>query len=174
MYIRFRVFFFNWSKPTHRSVHNRIPTECFFIKVIREIDSDHILWQRSARKGVLRHHGPKVGVEITWLDWLAITGKLVGESGSWLPVPVASEFDQASVLEPFDDSGLLSGLFGPSTELSSFALTFFLHFDRLFWNQIFTCVCVRPRNAASSARSGKARYCVFWKRLFSSRSWKLE
>lgn len=27
-----------------------------------------------------------------------------------------------------------------------------------------TCVCVSPREAASSARSGKARYCVCWKR----------
>lgn len=144
------------------------------MKVTLEIDSDHILWQRSVRKGVLRHHWPKVGVGIACLDGFAKTTRLFGESASWHPEPAASEFDQASVLQPFDDPGLLSGLFGPSTELSSFALIFFLHLDRLFWNQIFTWVCVRPRNAASSARSGKARYCVFWKRLFSSRSWKLE
>ena len=144
------------------------------MKVILEIDRDHILWQRSVRKGLLRHHWPKVGIGIACLDWLAKIARLAGVSESWLPAPVASEFDQASVLEPFDDPGLLSGLFAPSTELSSFALIFFLHLDRLFWNQIFTWVCVRPRNAASSARSGKARYCVFWKRLFSSRSWKLE
>lgn len=31
-----------------------------------------------------------------------------------------------------------------------------------------TCVCVSPREAASSARSGKARYCVCWKRWFSA------
>ena len=28
-----------------------------------------------------------------------------------------------------------------------------------------TWVCVRPSEAASSARSGNARYCVRWKRL---------
>lgn len=37
-----------------------------------------------------------------------------------------------------------------------------------------TCVCVRPREAASSARSGRAKYCVFWNLRWSAASWKLE
>ena len=52
------------------------------MKVTLEIDDDHILWQRSDRKGVLRHHWPKVGVEIACLDGLAITTRLAGESAS--------------------------------------------------------------------------------------------
>lgn len=43
---------------------------------------------------------------------------------------------------------------------SPFFMIFFI-FDLLFWNQIFTCVCVSPSEAASSALSGSARYCVF-------------
>lgn len=39
---------------------------------------------------------------------------------------------------------------------------------------LFTWVCVRPREAANSARSGKAKYCVRWKRLFSCWSCRLE
>ena len=39
---------------------------------------------------------------------------------------------------------------------------------------LFTCVCVSPRAAASSARSGSARYCVRWNLLFSCCSWRLE
>lgn len=42
------------------------------------------------------------------------------------------------------------------------------HTSRLTW------VWVSPRDAASSARSGRARYCVLWKRLFSCWSWRLE
>lgn len=37
-----------------------------------------------------------------------------------------------------------------------------------------TCVWVRPREAASSALSGRARYWVFWKRRCRAASWKLE
>jgi len=43
----------------------------------------------------------------------------------------------------------------------------FLYLLRRFWNHIFTCVCVRPREAANSALSGRAKYCVRWKRRFS-------
>lgn len=34
-----------------------------------------------------------------------------------------------------------------------------------------TCVCVRPSCAASSARSGSARYWAFWKRRCRAASW---
>ncbi len=37
-----------------------------------------------------------------------------------------------------------------------------------------TWVCVKPSDAANSARSGSARYCVRWKRLFNCCSCKLE
>ena len=37
-----------------------------------------------------------------------------------------------------------------------------------------TCVCVRPIDAANSARSGSAKYCVFWNRRCRAASWKLE
>jgi len=37
-----------------------------------------------------------------------------------------------------------------------------------------TCVCVSPSDAASSALSGSARYCVFWNLLWRAASWKLE
>lgn len=37
-----------------------------------------------------------------------------------------------------------------------------------------TCVCVKPNCAASSARSGNARYCVCWKRWLRAWSWRLE
>lgn len=35
---------------------------------------------------------------------------------------------------------------------------FFFNFERLFWNQILTCVCDNVSSAASFARSGKLRY----------------
>ena len=88
------------------------------------------------------HH---CGVEFTGL-LLARIGKLGGVSGSRLAVELESELDHAT---PFgmplsfdDDPGLPSVLMPSSlTEkllLSSFALTFFLNFDLLFWNHIFT------------------------------------
>lgn len=39
---------------------------------------------------------------------------------------------------------------------------------------VFTCVWVSPRDAANSALSGSAKYCVLWKRLLSCWSWRLE
>lgn len=41
-------------------------------------------------------------------------------------------------------------------------------------NNYCTWVCVSPSVAASSARSGSARYCVRWKRRLSCCSWRLE
>ena len=35
-----------------------------------------------------------------------------------------------------------------------------------------TCVCVNPKLAANSARSGSAKYCVLWNLLFSCCSWR--
>lgn len=139
--------------------------------------SHHILWQRSLMKGDLIplaiHHWPKLCVEITGL--LLPKTAILGVSESWFPAAVDSVLGQAPVEVSLEDPGLLSPLMAPSFELlSSFTFAFFLSLDLLFWNHIFTWVCVSPRKAASSARSGRARYWVFWKRFVSSRSWKLE
>lgn len=48
------------------------------------------------------------------------------------------------------------------------------HSMKLEKSNLFTCVCVSPNEAASSALSGSARYCVFWNLRCRAASWKLE
>lgn len=57
-------------------------------------------------------------------------------------------------------------------ELQKFSSNIFN--DARYFLYLHTCVCVRPRDAASSARSGRAKYCVRWKRLFSCCNCRLE
>ena len=114
-----------------------------------------------------RHQGPKLCVDIGCL----LACKLA-TLDSEFPDTDVSVFDQApaTVELLFEDPGRPSALQESVPELSSLAFMFFLNLDLLFWNHIFTWVCVRPRNAANSALSGRAKYCVFWKRLVNSRS----
>lgn len=50
---------------------------------------------------------------------------------------------------------------------SSAFLTCFFHFILRFWYHVFTCICDRPRDSASSSLSGVDKY--FWSsNLFSS------
>lgn len=62
-----------------------------------------------------------------------------------------------------------------------FIFFYFIVWDENFWffgffngSRVFfwlTCVCVNPKLAANSARSGRAKYCVRWNRRLSCCSW---
>lgn len=47
-------------------------------------------------------------------------------------------------------------------------LLIYLHFVRLFWNQVFTCASVIFSDFANAARSADAKYFCLWKRFSSS------
>lgn len=63
-------------------------------------------------------------------------------------------------LSLFPSTRSVFSAFFPVVELSGFSLfaTFFFHFIRLFWNQVFTCASFKPRMCDSFARFVESKY----------------